>query len=66
MKILGDSIQEGIPMPDELKEIKTTTKIIIEGQNGERQEIELPKEKIDGFIKEDGKWYIWHLERRNK
>lgn len=59
MKILGDSIQKGIPTPDEPKEIKTTTKIIVEGQNGERQEIELPKEKIDGmFIKENGKWYL--------
>ena len=59
MKIWGNSIQKGIPMPDEPKEIKTTTKIIIEGQNGERQEIELPKEKIDGmFTKENGKWYL--------
>lgn len=49
MKIVGDLIQEGIPTPESPKEIKTTTKIIIEGRNGERQEIELPKEKIDGF-----------------
>lgn len=66
MKIVGDSIQEGIPMPDEPKEIETTIKIIIEGRNGERQEIELPKEKIDGFIKEGDKWYKWHLERRRR
>lgn len=59
MNIVGDSIQEGTPTPEEPKEIKVTPKIIIEGQNGERQEIELPKEKIDGiFVEQNGKWYL--------
>lgn len=60
MKIVGDSIQEGIPTPENSKEIKVTPKIIvIKGQNGERQEIELPKEKIDGiFVEQNGKWYL--------
>lgn len=63
MKILGDTIQNGIPTPEKPVEIDTT-KVIIKFRDGEEQEIKLLNEPIGGiFIKENGKWY---LERRNK
>ena len=63
MKIVGDSIQEGIPTPENPKEIKYEPKIVIHTIDGE--EIMIPIEDVEleegNFLfksQKDNKWYI--------
>ena len=64
MKIVGDSIQEGIPIPDELKEIEYEPKIVVHTIDGKEIMIPIAKEfelKEGDFIfksQKDDKWYI--------
>lgn len=65
MKIVGDSIQEGIPTPEESKEIEVKPTIEMEIIiNGEKMLIPNPEEfklkEGDFFFKsiKDGKWYL--------
>ena len=63
MNIVGDSIQEGIPTPENPKEIEYEPKIIVHTIDG--KEIMIPIEDVEleegNFLfksQKDNKWYI--------
>lgn len=64
MKISGDSIQEGIPMPDNPKEIKHEPKIVVHTIDGKEIMVPITEgfelKEGDFFFKsqEDRKWYL--------
>lgn len=62
MKIVGDSIQKGIPTPENPKEIKHEPKIVVHTIDGEEIIIPIAKEfelkEGDFFLEKDGKWYL--------
>ena len=62
MKIVGDSIQEGIPTPENPKEIKYEPKIVVHTIDGKEMMIPIKEELKEGdFIfksQKDNKWYI--------
>ena len=65
MNIKGNSIQKGIPAPEEPKEINNELKIIVNGK--EIETIKINPEKIlktgDYIFKQNGKWYIYKNKR---
>ena len=64
MKIVGDSIQEGIPTPENPKEIKHEPKIVIHTIDGEeimipiKEDLELKEGDFIFKSQKDDKWYI--------